>query len=89
MLDHEVVGALQPGHLIVILLVVLIIFGPGKLTEIGGQLGRGVREFRDSTEGKDEPKRLAAAARYCAECGSAAGTDASFCAQCGRALDAA
>jgi len=84
-LDHEVVGALQPGHLIVILLVVLIIFGPGKLTEIGGQLGRGVRE---STEGKDEPKRLVAAARYCAECGSAVESDASFCAQCGRALDA-
>ena len=90
MLDHKVVGALQPGHLILILLVVLILFGPGKLTEIGGQLGRGVREFRDSTEGKDEPKRLAApGTRYCAQCGSAVESDASFCAQCGRALDAA
>jgi sec-independent protein translocase protein TatA len=82
-------GALQPGHLIVILLVVLIIFGPGKLTEIGGQLGRGVREFRESTEGKDEPKALASVTRYCAQCGSVADTDASFCGQCGRALDAA
>jgi sec-independent protein translocase protein TatA len=33
-------------HLIVILVVVLITFGPGKLTELGGQLGKGVREFR-------------------------------------------
>jgi sec-independent protein translocase protein TatA len=83
------VGALQPGHLIVILLVVLIFFGPGKLTEIGSQLGRGIREFRESTEGKDEPKRLAAGPRYCAQCGIAAGTDASLCAQCGHVLDAA
>jgi sec-independent protein translocase protein TatA len=83
------VGALQPGHLIVILLVVLIIFGPGKLTEIGGQLGRGIREFRESTEGKDEPKRLTAGSRFCAQCGTAADSEASFCAQCGHALDAA
>lgn len=82
-------GALQPGHLIVILLVVLIMFGPGRIGEIGSQLGRGIREFRESTEGKDQPKPLAAATRYCRECGSAADTDASFCRQCGRALDAA
>jgi TatA/E family protein of Tat protein translocase len=83
-------GALQPGHLIVILLVVLIIFGPGKLTEIGGQLGRGVREFHESTEGKgDEPKGIETATRYCAQCGRAAGIDTSFCGQCGRAVDAA
>jgi sec-independent protein translocase protein TatA len=82
-------GALQPGHLLVILFVILIIFGPGKLTEIGGQLGRGIREFRESTDVKDEPKKLAAATRYCAQCGAAASGDASFCGQCGRALDAA
>ena len=82
-------GALQPGHLLVILFVVLIIFGPGKLTEIGGQLGRGVREFRESTEGKDEPKKLATATRYCAQCGAAASGDGSFCGQCGHALDPA
>ena len=87
--DHEWVGALQPGHLIVILLVVLIIFGPGRLSEIGGQLGRGIREFRESTEGKDEPKTLASGTRYCAQCGKAAAADASFCAQCGHPLDGA
>ena len=81
-------GALQPGHLIVILLVVLIIFGPGKLAQIGGQLGRGVREFRESTEGSIEENGVTAAARYCAQSGMAAGAEASFCGQCGRALDA-
>jgi len=70
----------------VILLVALIIFGPGKLAEIGGQLGRGVREFRESTEATDDSRRLASPARYCSQCGTAADADASFCGQCGRAL---
>jgi len=83
------VGALQPGHLIVILIVVLIIFGPGRLVDIGGQLGRGIREFRESTEGKGESQALAPGTRYCTQCGSRAAADASFCTQCGRALDRA
>ncbi len=82
-------GALEPGHLIVILAIVLIIFGPGKLTEIGGQLGRGIREFRETTEGKDAPKAISGGARYCARCGSAASLGDTFCARCGHALDGA
>lgn len=35
-----------PAELILILVIALIVFGPGKLTEIGGTLGRTVREFR-------------------------------------------
>jgi sec-independent protein translocase protein TatA len=41
-------------ELIIILVVALIIFGPGKLPEIGGALGRGIRDFRRSFEGRDE-----------------------------------
>lgn len=33
-------------HLIVILAIVLIIFGPGKLPEIGSGLGKSIREFK-------------------------------------------
>ena len=36
-------GALQPGHLVLILVIVLIIFGPGKLSGIGSDLGRATR----------------------------------------------
>ncbi len=39
-------GLLQPMHLILILLIVLIIFGPGKLPEIGAGLGKSIREFK-------------------------------------------
>jgi TatA/E family protein of Tat protein translocase len=35
-----------PLELVVILVIALIVFGPGKLTEISGTLGRSVREFR-------------------------------------------
>ncbi len=41
--------------LIVILVVALLIFGPKRLPEIGRSLGRGMREFKDSVTGKDEP----------------------------------
>jgi sec-independent protein translocase protein TatA len=41
-------------ELIIILVVALIIFGPGKLPEIGSALGRGIRDFRRSFEGRDE-----------------------------------
>ncbi len=37
-------------ELIIILVVVLVIFGPGKLPEIGSALGRGIREFRDAAK---------------------------------------
>ncbi len=54
------------GELLVILVIVLVIFGAGKLPEIGEGLGRGVRNFRkamrapdeiDITPGKDEEKK--------------------------------
>lgn len=41
-------------ELLIILLLVIIIFGVGKLPEIGGALGKGIREFRRSTEGLSE-----------------------------------
>jgi sec-independent protein translocase protein TatA len=36
-------------ELIIILIVVLIIFGPGKLPDIGNAIGRGIREFRKAS----------------------------------------
>ncbi len=41
-------GLLQPTHLIFILLIVLILFGPGKLPELGKGLGKGIKEFKDA-----------------------------------------
>jgi sec-independent protein translocase protein TatA len=47
-------GALQPGHLIVILVIVLLIFGPGKLPELGKAMGDGLRELKKATGAEDE-----------------------------------
>jgi sec-independent protein translocase protein TatA len=38
-----------PWELAIILLIIVIIFGVGKLPEIGGALGKGIREFKEST----------------------------------------
>lgn len=42
-------GVFQPTHLILILIVVLIIFGPGKLPDVGKAIGKSLREFRKAT----------------------------------------
>lgn len=38
-----------PTELILVLVIVIIIFGVGKLPEVGGALGKGIREFRKAT----------------------------------------
>ncbi len=47
-------GLLQPMHLILILLVVLIIFGPGKLPELGAGLGKSIKEFKKAMKESQE-----------------------------------
>lgn len=42
------------GELIIILVIVLLIFGAGKLPAIGDALGRSIKNFRRATTGKDE-----------------------------------
>ena len=41
---------IHPVFLIILLVVVLIIFGPGRLPELGGAIGKGIREFRKATD---------------------------------------
>lgn len=43
-------------ELIVIMVIVLVVFGAGKLPEIGGALGKSIRNFKSATEGSDEPE---------------------------------
>ncbi len=37
---------LRPGHLLIILAIVLLVFGPGKLPQVGSALGRTIRDFK-------------------------------------------
>jgi len=52
-------GLFQPLHLVIILVIALIIFGPGKLSEVGGSLGKAIRGFKKAlNEPMDENKNV-------------------------------
>lgn len=46
---------ITPTHLIILLVIVLIIFGPGRLPEIGEALGKAIRGFRDAASINQTP----------------------------------
>jgi sec-independent protein translocase protein TatA len=41
-------------HLLIVLVVILVIFGAGKLPRVMGDLGRGIRSFKQGLDGKDD-----------------------------------
>ena len=45
---------LGPTELIIILVIVLLIFGPGRIAKIAGELGRGIRSFKEGVNPEDE-----------------------------------
>ena len=47
-------GLFQPTHLVVVLFIALLVFGPKKLPELGKGLGDGIRSFKDSMRGKEQ-----------------------------------
>src|SRR6266542_7072917 len=74
---RSTMGALSPAHLIIILVVALLVLGPGKLPETGAALGHAIRDFRRAVEGKDEepaPPQIAAGAASAAPSATVAAT---------------
>ncbi len=45
-------------ELIIILVIIVIIFGAGKLPEIGSGIGKGIKNFKDATKQEKESKSL-------------------------------
>ena len=45
-------------ELIVILVIIVIIFGAGKLPEIGSGIGKGIKNFKEATRKEDDPKKI-------------------------------
>jgi len=83
-------GPFGPWELALILLIVVLIFGVGRLPEVGGAVGKGIREFRKSTrdEGDDTtpPSTMnSATADDDAPGAVAAGSERAFCTECGTA----
>lgn len=61
-------GLLSPTHLIIILVIVLVIFGPSRLPQLGKSLGETMRSLREGMDGetddgdtKSSAKKVAAA----------------------------
>jgi sec-independent protein translocase protein TatA len=92
---------IQPIHLVIVVVVALIIFGPQRLPEIGRGLGKSINEFRkgakEMTEGfRDEVISENAAATSappaavptvnCPSCNAANPSGAAFCSKCGTKL---
>ena len=44
-------------EILIILVIVLLLFGPGRIGKVAGELGKGIRSFKDGLQGekKDEP----------------------------------
>ena len=47
-------GLESPWHLLIVLVIAIVIFGPKKLPELGHSLGSGIRGFKHALEGKEE-----------------------------------
>jgi sec-independent protein translocase protein TatA len=56
-----------PLEIVIVLVIVLVIFGPKRLPDLGRSLGRGMREFKDSVTGKDKEREQLDAAEAAAE----------------------
>ena len=52
-----------PMELIIVLGIVVVIFGAGRIADLGGALGKGIREFREQTKSDDDKASTTAAAK--------------------------
>jgi sec-independent protein translocase protein TatA len=91
------VGVLQPWHVIVILVIVLVIFGPGKLPMLGKAVGDTVKDFKKAVGDEPKPEEAAAtppapvtavaapapAMRECSTCHKPLPVGDKFCGACG------
>ncbi len=82
-------------ELVVILVIALLVFGAGRLPEIGSSLGKAIKGFKEASDKREpeppEPKGevKGPAAKTCPSCGRAAPGDAAFCSGCGAKFPAA
>ena len=88
------IGPIGPFEMIAILVIVVIIFGVGRLPEVGGAVGKSIREFRRASKepdpdesaqsnGADTPVVSQTAQPTCTKCGAQINAETKFCAECG------
>jgi sec-independent protein translocase protein TatA len=95
---EKLMFGLRPEHLVIIVVVALLIFGPSRLPEIGKAIGKTINEFRSATKEATqalteevsttkpvEPKPAAPATVACKNCGKPVTVGLKFCPECGTA----
>ena len=50
-------GSIGPGELLIIALIALLLFGAGRIADIGKGLGMGIKNFKQGLKDEDEPKK--------------------------------
>lgn len=94
---------LGPFELLLILAIVVLVFGVGKMSDVGGALGKSIREFRRAAKEPDElppdsnvpsdadaPAQTAQATTLaCTKCSAQMAAGTKFCAECGTPTQAA
>jgi sec-independent protein translocase protein TatA len=95
------IGPIGPFEGLIILAVVVLIFGVGKLSEVGGALGKSIREFRKAAREPDESEQAPyvggggtagvaqATTATCTKCGAELAARSKFCNECGAPVGAA
>ncbi len=51
-------GSFGVPELLILLLIIIIVFGVGRLPELGGALGKSIREFREAVSSDEEKKAI-------------------------------
>ena len=87
-------GLLQPIHLVVVLAILVLVLGPGRLRRVGQTLGQSVRELVAGFREAGRPPAAAAGtppaalpARPCPRCAAWSVELASYCTRCGARLE--
>lgn len=80
-------------EILVILLIALLVFGAGKLPDVGSSLGKAIRGFKGALDAKEEPPAKPTGATAggpggttCPACGKNYTGEAAFCPSCGKPL---
>lgn len=50
-----------PSHLLILLVIVLVIFGPSKLGDVGGAMGKAIRDFKRAMNDQEDGKTVTVA----------------------------
>ncbi len=51
-------GSLGAPELIILLVIILVLFGVGRISKIAGELGTGIRSFKEGLQGDDDKKEM-------------------------------